>query len=560
MFVRFKESSAGKIKVQLVHNTRDPRDNKIKQKVYRHFGTAQTPQQLKDLTYLAEKAKVDAKKQMSMFFTPEQVAHQAADHAIQKLNNRKKKKKLQKDASPRLSNVTEENRITTGIHDIFGLIYNELQLDKVIPENENAAACRILKDIVLARIANPNSKRANVHDLSTRFGVQVALHKVYRMMDRLTPKKLDILKKIAALQAQALLSGPLRILFFDCTTLYFESFKDDDLKQSGYSKDGKFKETQILLALMVTEEGLPVHFEILPGACFEGHSLIPIVEKMKKQYDLKDVICVADRGMCNEANLKSLDKAGIGFIVGCPLKRLSRDKQKQILDAKELFKNANNCVEFSDSHDRKIVVHYSLKRAQREAKQRNKMLLKLKEKINRTPHVKDFIKNQGYKKFFELNGHMKIFLNEDKVKAAEAWDGLKGFITNRSDLTVSEILSSYHGLWQVEETFRVAKHDLKVRPIFHWTPSRIEAHIAICFMCLMCVRHLEYRVKTQYKKLSPRVIIDSLLHVQASIVKVKNSTRRYAIPSSMPLEAKDIYRIMGKKHPVTPYPLKTTAI
>lgn len=552
MFVRHKKTPSGKIKVQLVHNTRDPRDNQIKQKVYRHFGTAQNDQHLEDLLFLAEKIKIEETKQISAFYTAEQLARQIARKKVQEIQ----KKKEKKDRSPQLSNIVEESRITTGIHDVFGPLYDQLQLDKIIPEKENATACRILKDVVLARIANPDSKRANVRDLSTRFGIQIALHKVYRMMDRLTPGKIDKLKRIASQQACSLLARPLRVLFFDCTTLYFESFKEDDLKQSGYSKDAKFKEMQVLLALMVTEDGLPVHYEVLPGASFEGHSLIPIVEQMKKEYDLKDVICVADRGMCSEANLKCLDEAGIGFIVGCPLKRLNRDKQKQILEAKKTLKNTRPFIEFEEKSGRKLVVHYSTQRERREAKQRKKMLLKLKAKIKNHPKAKEFINNQGYKKFIEFNGSMEVLLKDDKIKEAAAWDGLKGFITNRPELTAEEVLNLYGGLWQVEETFRMAKHDLKVRPIFHWTQSRIEAHIAICFMCLMCVRHLEYRVKTQYKKLSPRVIIDGLTQVQASIVKVKNSTRRYAIPSSIPLEAQHIYRIMGKKYSPKPYPLK----
>ena len=116
------------------------------------------------------------------------------------------------------------------------------------------------------------------------------------MMDLWDDDRIARLNALAGAQAKALLGGPLRVLFFDCTTLYFESFTEDDLKQPGYSKDAKFKECQVLLALAVTEDGLPVHYKVLPGATFEGHSLIPVVEALQADYDVQEAVIVADRG------------------------------------------------------------------------------------------------------------------------------------------------------------------------------------------------------------------------------------------------------------------------
>jgi len=127
-------------------------------------------------------------------------------------------------------------------------------------------------------------------------------------------------------------------------------------------------------------------------------------------------------------------------------------------------------------------------------------------------------------------------------------------ITNSKSLEPEEIVMQYRGLWQVEESFRITKHDLKVRPIFHWTPERVKAHLAICFMAFACVRHLEYRVSLQYRKLSPEVIRSVLTRVQISVLKDPGGNR-YVLPSQASQEARKIYQVMGKSYSTQPYRL-----
>ena len=113
------------------------------------------------------------------------------------------------------------------------------------------------------------------------------------------------------------------VLFYDCTTLYFESFEPDDLRQKGFSKDRKASETQVLLALVVSEEGLPVGYEVFPGATFEGHTLIPILQQLKQRFDITRVVFVADRGLFNKDNLDALEAAKVEYVVGTRLKNQS---------------------------------------------------------------------------------------------------------------------------------------------------------------------------------------------------------------------------------------------
>ena len=181
---------------------------------------------------------------------------------------------------------------------------------------------------------------------------------------------------------------------------------------------------------------------------------------------------------------------------------------------------------------------------------------------NQEEKDKDHLSNQGYKKYLRLehdsNTHEPfVALDEEKIKAQEAWDGLKGLIVNQdSPLNNEEILTQYRNLWQVEESFRITKHDLKIRPIYHWKPSRVRAHLAISFATFFLVRHLEHRVRVQYKKLSPERIRQLLVNTQSSILYSQVKKIKYVLPSYMPEEARKIYKLMGIKRDQTPYILE----
>ena len=143
-----------------------------------------------------------------------------------------------------------------------------------------------------------------------------------------------------------------------------------------------------------------------------------------------------------------------------------------------------------------------------------------------------------------VESNLSITLNEAKILEDEAWDGLKGIITNNTTLSNEELIHQYSNLWQVEESFRITKHDLKIRPIYHWKPNRVKAHLAISFMAYTLVRYLEHRVRLQYIKLSPEKIRQILLSVQTSIYYNTKTNNKYSMPSLMSKDAKKIYKLM----------------
>jgi len=551
MYIRIKTTpNSPRKSVQIVESARV--DNKVRQKIIRYVGIAMDDDELKRLIDLAEhiKAKLETEGPQLSFLSPEE----AAQHAIEARRNPD-----DKPLHVNLKELVEEQRVVVGIHEVYSKIYEEIGFKRSLPNPaQQKYNSELLQNMVIARIANPQSKRASVKMLERDFGMSFPLHKVYRMMDEIDEIAIKRIQDIAYHATMSLLNQKVNVLFYDCTTLYFESFSEDELKQNGYSKDLKFNQPQVLLALIVTEEGLPLNYELFPGACFEGHTLIPILKRLRERYDLQHVIFVADRGMINEDNLKSLEENNFQYIVGAKLRNVSKKLQASILSEDRYTLCVGNeyiqrIARFEVESSRTLLVSHSAKRAAKDKADREKAVEKLLKKLAKNKNPKSLLGSFGYKKYLKIDGQSTLQFNEEKLSEEARWDGLYGVITNVKGRSAEEIIDHYRGLWQIEECFRVSKHDLKIRPVFHWTPARIKSHIAIAFMALVCVRHLEYRVALQYEKLSPEVIRNELSHVQLSLLKHRKTNARYGLPSRVGQHAKKIYQMMGMKLTTVPF-------
>ena len=245
------------------------------------------------------------------------------------------------------------------------------------------------------------------------------------------------------------------------------------------------------------------------------------------------------------------------YIVGARIKNATNSVKEKILKTEEYSKLTDD-LKYKDLENedcRRLIVSHSIKRARKDWDDRNTAITKLIKKLEKTEKPESLISNYGYKKFLNIKGDCKIELNEEKIKAEEAWDGLHGIMSNMKDESASFILSHYKNLWKIEETFRISKHDLKMRPIYHYTEDRIKAHIAICFIALCCVRNLEYRVSKQQTKLSVKKIRDELLSFQASILKDISTDKKYCIPSVITEEVRKIYKVLGINITNSPFEL-----
>ena len=565
MFIRVKSTpNSPRKSVQIVHSHRV--GSKVKQKIIKHVGVALDDKELSELKSLAVslKAELESKNQLPLY-SPQEIkdmASRACDKKAKESMNTDDKINRE-DYAVNLLDMLEEDRVIKGIHDVYGKLYDEINLKSIIPNSSrHVATSKALKEMVLARVANPDSKSGSVDMLSSKFGVNLNLKTVYRMMDMIDDKQIKKLNKLVLTQTKSLLDDKIDVIYFDATTLYFESFtedidnpedKDEAIRKNGYSKDGKFNQPQVVLALLVTKQGLPVGYKAFSGDTFDGHTIIPSLKEIEDEFKVDKIVYVADAGMFNKANLEEFDKnKNMTYIVGAKIKTMSKVFKEQILKTDDFTKlNDDTKVKTLDYNGKKLLVSYSKKRAKKDKHDREKAIAKLKKRLEDSKSVKSQLSNNGYKKYLQLESSDKnrscdlsITLNEEKILEDEAWDGLKGIVTNNTALSNEELIHQYSNLWQVEESFRITKHDLKIRPIYHWKPSRVKAHLAISFMAYTLVRYLEYRVRLQYKKLSPEKIRQILLSMQTSILYDTATDKKFAMPSKVSDDAKKIYKLM----------------
>lgn len=560
MFIRTKKSpNSPKIAVQLVENVRT--GSKVHQKIIRHFGTALSEEEVEALKKLAihYKAELENATKPALFDT---------DTLALLMITHRPRNEEDNPLHVNLKDIKEEKRITVGIHEFYGGLFDEIGFHRVV-ENpaRKKASVKLLREMVMARIASPASKRQSVEMLEREYGVKADVNAVYRAMDYLDEEAIEKIGKLAYEHTTGLIGAPVDVVFYDCTTLYFESFKEDELKQNGYSKDGKFNQAQVLLAIIVTKLGLPLGYGLFEGSTFEGDTLRIALEKLKKRYQVDKVVFVADAALLSKNNIGLLEGDGQEFILGGRIKNMSVEITKKILD-KDAYKplydglGQDKAEEITfreimlEEGKYRLIVTHSPTRAAKDRHDREKAIEQLSKRIGRSKNPKSLLSNYGYKKFIKLEGEATLVKDQEKIKEAERWDGLHGIYTNIKDHVAVELLIQYKGLWQVEETFRISKHDLSMRPIFHWTPRRIKAHIALCFMALVCVRTAEYRVALQYKKLSPQAIRRALLDLEVSILRDHKTNKVYALPSRAAQDAKKIYQIMGLRWSDTPYLIK----
>jgi hypothetical protein len=281
MYIRVKTSNNGATTyVQIVQAIR--KADKVSQKIVRHVGVAHSEDELLKLKILAAsmKSALEAGDQQFLF-KPEDITSLGPS----------KREYDETDYNVNLKDLIEEQRLIAGFHEVYGRLYDDMGYTKVIANPSRAKiSSKILKDIVIARIANPASKRSSAIMLEEDFGITIDLDKIYRMMDMIGEDSITRIKKVAYQNTLNLLGGKIDVIFYDATTLYFESFTEDELKACGYGKDGKPGQPQVLLALMVTTDGLPVDYEVFSGSTYEGHTLEDALTKIKDKYEIERVV------------------------------------------------------------------------------------------------------------------------------------------------------------------------------------------------------------------------------------------------------------------------------
>jgi transposase len=552
MFVRKKPLYGGKIAVQICESYRE--QGKVRQRVLRHVGTVDR----KDAEVLAKlietstfiKGELESQKEKSALEIEPNLPIVMPEKSVLQPCPEKEAQSSHEEEEHHwvdTAKLSEDSRVVEGIHAVFGSVLDKFGLQSLLGIRQYD----VLRHIVMARVAWPSSKLRASENLSRHFNTDISVDRMYRLMDILEDQEACI--QGALFNAfRPLIGEKVEVLFFDVTTLYFESVDEDELRRFGFSKDQKTHLTQVVLALATTQEGLPVGYKLFPGNTAETSTLLQAIDEWQKSLCIEKITIIADRAMMSDKNMTLLEASGLKYVIAAKLKLFPKQMQKTILartNEKILFQNEEDTVAVQEHlyENRRLIVSHSTKRARKDARDREQILTKLKKTIGQEGSTKKLVTNRGYLSVVTETGNSKIKIDDEKVAAAARWDGLHGVITNIEDVSHQEILGLYRRLWVIEESFRINKHTLEMRPVYHHASRRIKAHILLCYITFALCRYVQKRISMQHENLSIDRIRSTLIDVQYSILKHEETQSKYRLPSKMSMEARQIYGVFNLK-------------
>jgi len=504
MFIRQKKNNSGSISIQILikENGRN--------RLIKSIGCSTDP---KELAIFNERAKQELERlrgQSSMFVFEKDIHIESF-----------------------ISELSNAQIRTIGPELVFGKVYNHIGYNKINSD--------LFRHLVIARLAFPLSKLKTIEYLYRYQGIIFDLDTVYRFMDKLNSELKDQVEQISFKHTLKVLNGNLTIMFYDMTTLYFEASDEDDLRKIGFSKDGKHSNPQIYLGLLVGLGGYAIGYDIFEGNIYEGHTLVPTIEKISKKFNLSKPIIVADAGLLNNDNIKALESQEYEYILGARIKNESNENKEKMLSAS--FEDKSYIV--IESGNAKLIVQYSSKRAKKDEHNRKRGLKNLEKKIKSGKLTKQNINNRGYNKYLKMEGEIIISIDEEKFKADQKWDGLKGYVTNCNHAP-SIIIENYKNLWHIEKAFRMSKTDLRIRPIYHRLRKRIEAHICLSFVAYSIYKELERVLKEEKYRLSVEKASEITHNMYQMEITLPESRHSKKILLKMDEDQTELVRIINK--------------
>jgi transposase len=473
MFIRKNKNRSGSISIQIIQK------NKRKNNIIKTVGVAHTQREEELLILLAKTELELLKGSQSLFVEHDDLV---VDNFVESLSN-----------------------------DHFQIVGSELILGKIykkigFPEG---GSCDYFKKLILCRLVYPGSKLKTVDYFRHHLNLDVSVYSIYRFLDELASGLKHEIEEISFNYTKKILGGKIGVVFYDMTTLYFEASEEDDYRITGFSKDGKHQQPQIMIGLLVSSHGYPIGYQIFEGNTSETKTLLPVLESFQKKFELDKPIIIADAALLSQKNLDVLRYEQYEYILGGRLKNETDAIKEKILN---LQIQEDKPRELSSPNGR-LIVTYSSKRARNDRKNREKGLKRLERKVESGKLSKKHINNRGYNKYLKLTGQVNITIDYEKFQADGQWDGLKGYVTN-TRLSKSKVIEHYTQLWHVEKAFRISKTDLRIRPVYHRLKHRIEAHISICFTAYAIYKELERSLQINKIPISPEKAIENIKEIR----------------------------------------------
>ncbi len=292
----------------------------------------------------------------------------------------------------------------------------------------------------------------------------------------------------------------LDVVFFDTTSIYFEGEGGETLGELGHSKDHRPDLKQMVVGVILDNEGNPVCQEMWPGNTADVKSLIPVMERLRGRFAIGTFCIVSDRGMVSEETLNYLEKEQIRYILGARMRRVKEVKEEVLSRAGRYHEVHPEGVSSKDPsplkvkevivNDHRYIVCLNTKQAKKDAADRKAIIDSLSEKLKTSP--KSLVGNKGYRKYLTMHRET-IALNEEKIEEETRFDG-KWVLKTNTALTAKQVALKYRELWQVEQVFRDMKSILDTRPIFDQRDETIRGHVFSSFLSLVLRKELDRRL------------------------------------------------------------------
>lgn len=547
MFLKTSKQKNGRINLSFVHGYRDPVTKKIKHKVIENLG------------YVDE--------YLDRYEDP--VAHfkEVARIRTQKMEEEEARKEIPLGSvfADELMKENEDAMRSLGFLPLSS-IYHELKLDQFLINRQRSKSMDyslndVMQLLVYTRVLFPGSKRASFlqkENLAGSFNCN--WFDVYRALDYFAAFREDLLLHLHE-QVRINYKRKTHVVYYDVTNYYFEIDKEDDFRRKGFCKHNT-RNPLVQMGLLLDADAIPITYRLFKGNTHDSQTMMPLLQETRKAYGLGRIIVVADKGLNSGDNVAFLMAKGDGFIFSQKIRGADQDFQTYVFDQKGYVQmqgvvkqadawggQAENqkvpafrmksrpypqkfWVTFADDIKRQIpldvkqIVCYNELYARRQRHKRAEVLEKA-QKIVANP--KRYSKKEAsgalrYIKNIEYNPETGECINTkriphldmDKIAEDEKYDGYYAIITSEVGMPDHEVAKAYHGLWEIERSFRITKSNLQSRPVFVSLEKRIEGHFLTCYIALLILRLLSKRLKGKY---APEQIIESLKKYQVCLVK-----------------------------------------
>lgn len=468
-------------------------------------------------------------------------------------------------------------------HALVRQIWRQMDLDTFFETKSGKRNAEIVAQAIyyLAahRCAEPGSVRACAQDLPNYAGLrQVSLDSLYGVLSILSEQKSAVVEHMSRFfERRSNRQGP--EAFYDVTTYSFESTRWGELRMFGFSKDHKNNEVQVVMGLLLDNNGIPITYELFPGNTIDQNTLVQSVDKLKKLYRLEKITVVADRGLNSGSNLEYLCGKGHDFVISYTLKRapqafkelvwsesgweddcsdgdVTTFRSKAVEDSLKVrlpISESERTLNGKRGRPRmfreaeipvKIHLTWSAKRAEKDRADRERMLVRLRKKLDKPCQLKASIR-RGCNQFLQMELDADSWsLDEARIEEAARYDGYYAVITNNLELDTKSVCKIYGGLWKIEESFRILKSDLRARPVFVWTDEHIKGHFAMCFISFCILRYAQYLLEREkHVSVSASTIMEA---IREPLVLVQGKFPRCIVtPTRISQTYLDLANILG---------------